>query len=151
MPTNDSLILPHHELNLLFWYRRKLSVIPKFYHIRFVSFLSPLFSSTPFWDILDSSPHFHANPSCPNLINQPLFVYANIKIFKFFNSTVAFYQKLILIFYISLKIGYLNLWDIFRFIFRQLRKNSFHKIMVIEKKFFFFKCIRQFWQGQSNF
>ena len=31
--------------------------------------------------------------------------------------------------------GYLNLWDIFRIIFRQLRMTSFHKIKVAEKKF----------------
>ena len=32
--------------------------------------------------------------------------------------------------------GYLNLWDIFRFIFRQLRMTFFHKIMVAEKNNF---------------
>ena len=32
--------------------------------------------------------------------------------------------------------GYLNLWDIFSFIFRQLGMNFFHKIMVREKIFF---------------
>ena len=32
--------------------------------------------------------------------------------------------------------GYLNLWDIFRFIFRQLRMNFFHKIMVAEEIIF---------------
>ena len=31
---------------------------------------------------------------------------------------------------------YLNLWDIFRFIFRQLRMIFFHKIMVAEKNNF---------------
>ena len=33
----------------------------------------------------------------------------------------------------SLQIGYLNLWNIFRFIFRQLRMTFFQKIMVTEK------------------
>ena len=36
--------------------------------------------------------------------------------------------------------GYYNLWDIFRFIFRQLRQflhNFFHKIIVAENFFFF--------------
>ena len=32
--------------------------------------------------------------------------------------------------------GYLNLWDIFRLIFRQLRMTFFHKIMVAEKNNF---------------
>ena len=31
--------------------------------------------------------------------------------------------------------GYLNLWDIFRFIFRQPKMAFFHKIMVVEKFF----------------
>ena len=34
-----------------------------------------------------------------------------------------------LIFQIPLQVGYLNLLDIFRFIFRQLRMTFFHKIM----------------------
>ena len=38
--------------------------------------------------------------------------------------------------------GNLNLWDIFRFVFRQLRMTFFHKIMVAKK--FFFKCITPF-------
>ena len=33
----------------------------------------------PFNDILDSSPHPHANPSCPNLTNQTFLVETNIK------------------------------------------------------------------------
>ena len=41
-----------------------------------------------------------------------------------------------LIFQVPLQIGYLNLWDIFRFIFRQLRMTFFPKIMVAEKNFF---------------
>ena len=35
---------------------------------------SPLFCSTPFHGIFDSSPHTHANPSCPNPTNQPFLV-----------------------------------------------------------------------------
>ena len=36
-----------------------------------------------------------------------------------------------------LQVGYFNLWDVFRFIFRQLRMIFFHiKIMVAEKIFF---------------
>ena len=31
--------------------------------------------------------------------------------------------------------GYLNLWDIFKFIFRQLRMTFFHKIMMTENFF----------------
>ena len=54
----------------------------------------------------------------------------------FTNSTVAFYQKSIFDFLHAFTniSGYLNLWDIFRFIFRQLRMTIFHKIMVAEKK-----------------
>ena len=36
----------------------------------------------------------------------------------------------------STDIGYFNLWDIFRFIFRQLRMTFFHKIMLAEKNNF---------------
>ena len=39
--------------------------------------------------------------------------------------------------------GYLNLWDIFKFLFTQLRMRFFHKIVVTEN-FFFFKCITQY-------
>ena len=35
-----------------------------------------------------------------------------------------------------LQISYLNLWDIFRFIFRQLGMTFFHKVMVTEKNNF---------------
>ena len=35
-----------------------------------------------------------------------------------------------------LQIGYLNLWNIFSFIFRQLRITIFHKIIVAEKNNF---------------
>ena len=56
----------------------------------------------------------------------------------FTSSTVAFYQKSIFDFlnpFANIS-GYLNLWDIFRFIFRQLRMTFFHKIMVTEKNSF---------------
>ena len=48
----------------------------------FLKSLCPLslFSAPPpFNDILDSSPHPHANPSCPNLTNQTFLVETNIK------------------------------------------------------------------------
>ena len=55
----------------------------------------------------------------------------------FTSSTVAFYQKSVFDFLnpFTKMSGYLNLWDVFRFIFRQLRMTFFHKIMVA-KKFF---------------
>ena len=55
------------------------------------------------------------------------------------SSTVAFYQKSIFGFlnpFTNIS-GYLDLWDIFRFIFRQLRVIFFHKIMVAEKNNFY--------------
>ena len=55
---------------------------------------------------------------------------------KFPSSTVTFYQKSILIFKIPLQIGYRNSWHIFSFIFRQLKMNVCHKIMVTEKNHF---------------
>ena len=52
------------------------------------------------------------------------------------SSTVAFYQKSKSFFYFlnpfTTISGYLDLWYNFRFIFRQLRMNFFHKIMVAE-------------------
>ena len=56
----------------------------------------------------------------------------------FTSSTVTFYQKSNFDFltpfrYIS---GYLNLWEIFRFIFRQLMMTFFHKIVAAEKNNF---------------
>ena len=49
---------------------------------------------------------------------------------QIYQVTVAFYYFLsILIFYIALQLGYFNLWDIFRFLFRLLRMTFFHKIM----------------------
>ena len=56
----------------------------------------------------------------------------------FTSSTIAFYQKSIFEFlnpFTNIS-GYLNLWDIFRFIFRKLKMTFFHKIMVAEKKDF---------------
>ena len=49
--------------------------------------------------------------------------------------TVAFCQKSIFDFlypFTSILV-YLNLWDMFRFIFRQLKDDFFHKVMVAEK------------------
>ena len=70
--------------------------------------------------------------------NQPIFFGLN-KYQKgdFTSSTVAFYQKSIFDFFFFLNIsGYLNLWDIFKFNFRQLRDTFFHKIMVAERNNF---------------
>ena len=69
--------------------------------------------------------------------NQPTFLGLN-KYQKgdFTSSAVTFYQKSILNLLNPLQIGHLNLWDIFRFIFRQLRTTFFHKIMVAENFFF---------------
>ena len=52
---------------------------------------------------------------------------------QFTSSTVAFYQKWILIFQIPLQIGSLNLWYIFSL---ELRVTFFHKNMVTKKIFF---------------
>ena len=54
----------------------------------------------------------------------------------FNNSTVAFYQFLFFLNPFTNMSGYLNSWDIFRIIFRQLRMTFSHNIMVAEKKFF---------------
>ena len=54
----------------------------------------------------------------------------------FTSSTVPFYQKSIVNLLNPFTIGYLTLWDILRFIFRQLRMIYFHKIMVAKKIFF---------------
>ena len=50
----------------------------------------------------------------------------------FTSSIFTFYQKSIfdLLNPFTNISGYLNLWDLFRFIFRQLRMTFFHKIMV---------------------
>ena len=65
----------------------------------------------------------------------------------FISSIVAFYQKSTfnLLNPFTTISGYLNLWDIFRFIFRQLRMTFFRKIMVAEKNNFFF------WGGGGGF
>ena len=56
-----------------------------------------------------------------------------------------------LIFEIPLQIGYLNLWDIFMFIFRQLQMTFFRKIMVAEKNFFASNEYNNFAKDKSNF
>ena len=78
----------------------------------------------------------------PNSTHQPslhimkgLYKYQNG---DFTSSIVAFYQESILDFlnpFTNIS-GYLNLWDIFRFIFRELRMTYVHKIMVAEKNNF---------------
>ena len=60
----------------------------------------------------------------PSFLFHPLLRYFGLNKYQkgeFTSSTIAFYQKSILIFQILLEIGYLDLWYIFRFIFRQLR------------------------------
>ena len=60
----------------------------------------------------------------------------------FTSSIVVSIKNQFFIFKIPLKTnptkisGYSNLWDIFSFIYRQLRMTFFHKIMVTEKKLF---------------
>ena len=56
----------------------------------------------------------------------------------FTSSTVAFYQKSLfdLLNPFTNISGYLNLWNIFRFILRQLIMNFFHKIMMAENIIF---------------
>ena len=56
-----------------------------------------------------------------------------------------------LIFEIPLQIGYLSLWDIFMFIFRQLQMTFFRKIMVAEKNFFSSNEYNNFAKDKSNF
>ena len=56
----------------------------------------------------------------------------------FTSLTMAIYQKSVFYFlnpFTNIS-GYLNLWDIFRFIFRQLRMNFFDKIIVAAKNNF---------------
>ena len=55
----------------------------------------------------------------------------------FNSSTVAFYQKSIFDFLNPFRntLGCLNLWNILRFDFRQLKITFFYKIMVAEKNF----------------
>ena len=58
---------------------------------------------------------------------------------NFTSSTVGFYQKSIFDFLNPFTniLGYFNLWNIFRLIFRQLKMTLFHKIMVAQKNNFF--------------
>ena len=86
-------------------------------------------------------------PYCPNPTNQPFLVQTNIKRAILPVQLLLSVKNRFLIFWMPLQIGYLNLWDIFRFIFRQLRMTFFHKIMVVEKKNFFFNCMTQFCKG----
>ena len=54
------------------------------------------------------------------------------------SSAVAFYQKSVFDFLNPFTdiLGYLNLWDIFRFIFRQFRMTFFIKLWWQKKNFF---------------
>ena len=81
-------------------------------------------------------PHLCATPSCPNPTNQPSLVSTNIKRVILLVQLLLSIKNQFLIFKIPLQIGYLNLWDIFRFGFRQLHMTFFHKIMVAENTLF---------------
>ena len=69
-------------------------------------------------------------PSCPNLTQQPSLHLTGLdKCQKgdFTSSTIAFYPKSIFDYLNPFTniLGYFNLWDIFRFIFRQHRITFF--------------------------
>ena len=104
-----------------------------------ICFSSPLFCSTPFSAISDSSPTLtQPTPALNRHSNLPYTCLNKYQKGDFTSSTVTFCQKSIFDFsnpFTNIT-GYLHLWDIFRFIFRQLRVTLFHKIMVAEKKFF---------------
>ena len=105
----------------------------------FSKFLYPLpyFLFHLLWKYFRQFPHPHTNPSCTNPTNQPTFLGLNkYQKGEFTSSTVAFYQKSIFIFQICIQIGYLNLWDIFWFIFRQLRMTFFIKLWWQKKNVF---------------
>ena len=113
-------------------------------------FPSPLFYSTLFLGISDSSPHPHATLSCPNPTHQPFLHIING--FKQISKGLLYqfnrrYQKSIFNFLNSFTniSGYLNLCGIFSFIFRRFRMTFFHKVMLAEKlASFFFKSITQY-------
>ena len=70
--------------------------------------------------------HRNVSPYCSPPTSQTYFQKGD-----FTSSTVSFYQKSIF----NLLYPFTNrfLWDIFRFIFRQLKMTFFHKIIVAEK------------------
>ena len=97
-------------------------------------------------------PHPHRTPFCHNLTHQLsshiINRFKEISKELSYQFSCRFLSKIknqFLIFYILLQIYnlqiyslqiyivYLNLWDIFRFIFRQLKDDFFYKVMVTEK------------------
>ena len=113
----------------------------------------PLTQLAPFLESLFSLPSFlfHpllryfsiSTPSCPNPTLQPsLLIISRFKQISkvwFYQLNCCFLSKINFWFFSNAFtniFGYLNLWDIFRFIFRQLRMTFFHKIMMAEKNFF---------------
>ena len=111
----------------------------------------PSFLSQPLLKYFElfPQPSCRQPPSCHKPTYQPSLHIINgfKRISKrwFYHFTCTIYQKSIFnsLDPFTIISGHLNLWDIFRFVFRQLRINFFHKVMVAEK-FFFFKCITQF-------
>ena len=101
--------------------------------ILFYPFLRYFIQSPP---TLTQSP-----PTLIQHINLPYTQLTNLSKCKkgdFTSSNIAFYQKSIFNFlnlFTNIS-GYLNLWNIFSFIFRQLKMTFSHKIMVAEKNFF---------------
>ena len=88
---------------------------------------SPLFSVTPTFKVFQRVPHPHKTPFCHNVTHQ-LSLHMINSLQKYLksdltSSTVAFCQKSIFDFLYPFKniLVYLNLWEIFRFIFRQLK------------------------------
>ena len=63
-------------------------------------------------------PHPHGTPSCLNPTNQLSLVQTNIKRVILPVQMSLSIKKQFIIFEIPVQIGFLNLWDIFRFIFR---------------------------------
>ena len=115
--------------------------LPPFLKI-FVS--RPLFFVPPPFKVFQTvpPPHPHTNPSCPNLTHQPsshiINVFKQISKGWFYQFNCRLLSKINFDFLnpITNVSGYLNLCDIFRFIFRQLSMTFFHKIIVAEKNSF---------------
>ena len=114
--------------------------------LRFEKFLiifvfTPLFSVSPSFKVFQTVSLMHPPPA---LIRQTKLCCTQLTgLNKYqmgdFNSTsAAFYQKSVFYFLIPFRniSNYFNLWDIFRFIFRQLRMTFLYKIMVAEKNIF---------------
>ena len=96
-----------------------------------------LFSVPPLLSYFRQFPCPHVTPYYPNRTNKPSLVQTNIKRVILPVQLLLSIKNQFLMFFIPLQIGYLNLQDVFSFIFRQLRMTFFHKIIVAEKNFFF--------------